>query len=432
MYPYNYKMGQKIRTDAVIAIDHAFLAHFQVLADDAVATSANGVAAYNLGVATQEKITGITNPAVPRALSIVGNVAGITGNVVIKGTNYANEAITETLALNGTATVNGNKAFMTVTEVDLPTQIHTPVEQVETATIVGTVTAGVPQVGTATIAGTITADTGGGNAKITVTATGMTGSPKDISVAVIASDSASTVAGKARTALGLDSAVIALFTVGGTGADVTLTKITASANDATLNIASTNDTCTGLTPEATSANTTAGVAPGTGNATVILTAAGMTGSPITLSVAVVASDAASTVAGKIKTAMGLNANIAAYFTIGGSGADIILTRETAVANDATMNVSTDNGTCTGLTTEASSANTTAGAPYDIVSVGWNDVLGLPYKLLQNTVIPGMTFLANTRETTGPTITVSPTDIESNTIDLDGALNGTVVDAYLLV
>jgi hypothetical protein len=44
-------------------------------------------------------------------------------------------------------------------------------------------------------------------------------------------------------------------------ADLKLTSIgtLGGANDATLNIAFTNGTCTGLTPNATSANTTAGV-----------------------------------------------------------------------------------------------------------------------------------------------------------------------------
>lgn len=97
-----------------------------------------------------------------------------------------------------------------------------------------------------------------------------------------------------------------------------------------------------------------------GNATVVVTAAGMAGSPITLTVAVALSDTATLVAGKIRTAMNANAVIAAFFTIGGTGADIILTRTAVAANDATLNVSIDNGTSVGLTTAGTSANTTAG------------------------------------------------------------------------
>ena len=67
-----------------------------------------------------------------------------------------------------------------------------------------------------------------------------------------------------------------------------------------------------------------------------------------------------------------------------------------------------------------------------VTIGWGDKLGLPYKLAHNTVIPGMTYLNNTVEATDPTVAVSATAIESNTIDLNSALDGTVVDAYLIV
>ena len=107
--------------------------------------------------------------------------------------------------------------------------------------------------------------------------------------------------------------------------------------------------------------TVLGAVTGSGNATVIVTAAGMTGSPITLNVAVLNLDSAVVVAGKIRAAMLLNANIIAFFSVGGAGADIVLTRLAAAANDATMNVSIDNGTCTGLTTAATSVNTTGGS-----------------------------------------------------------------------
>lgn len=117
---------------------------------------------------------------------------------------------------------------------------------------------GTRQVETATVAGTVTT---AGNATFTVTAASMTGSPKAVSVAVALNDSAAVVAQKAREALALDSAVAALFEVGGLGTAVVLTKKTAAANDATLNIAIANGTCAGLTAAQTSADTTPGVAP---------------------------------------------------------------------------------------------------------------------------------------------------------------------------
>lgn len=66
--------------------------------------------------------SGITNPDVPRVLSIVGNQASATGNVVIAGTDANDQAITDTIALNGTTTVAGAKAFKTVTSITIPTR----------------------------------------------------------------------------------------------------------------------------------------------------------------------------------------------------------------------------------------------------------------------------------------------------------------------
>lgn len=65
-----------------------------------------------------------------------------------------------------------------------------------------------------------------------------------------------------------------------------------------------------------------------------------------------------------------------------------------------------------------------------VTIGFGEKLGLPYKLAHNTVIK--TFLDNVLEVTAPTVTVSATAIEINTIDLDSALNSKMVDAYLIV
>lgn len=67
---------------------------------------------------------------------------------------------------------------------------------------------------------------------------------------------------------------------------------------------------------------------------------------------------------------------------------------------------------------------------DTVSVGWGEKLGLPYKLAHNTILA--TYLDNTIEGTAPTLTVSATALEANTIDLNSALSGKVVDVYLIV
>jgi len=78
------------------------------------------LAATNLTSGTQTITSGITNPDFPRNVSITGGAALMAGNVVITGTNIRGATITETIALSGTSTVVGNKAFATVTSIQLP------------------------------------------------------------------------------------------------------------------------------------------------------------------------------------------------------------------------------------------------------------------------------------------------------------------------
>lgn len=118
-----------------------------------------------------------------------------------------------------------------------------------------TAIAGNLQIETATIAGTITT---AGNATVTVTGLGITGSPVALSVAVALNDSASVVAQKIREAIALNSPISALYSVGGSGTAVVLTARVSAVNDATLNIAFTNGTCVGLIPNATSVTTATG------------------------------------------------------------------------------------------------------------------------------------------------------------------------------
>ena len=125
--------------------------------------------------------------------------------------------------------------------------------------------AGTAQIETATAAGTITAS---GNASVTVTSAGMAASPLTISVPVVIGDTASAWAAKVRAALAADTTVAARFTIGGVATAISLTRLAAtvgglpirSANDASLNIALANGTCTGISAAPTSTNTTTGVA----------------------------------------------------------------------------------------------------------------------------------------------------------------------------
>ena len=315
MYPFNHKRGQKIQTNVNgHAIDRAFLAHFQVSAANAVAASAAGImAATALGAEAQAGIEdGLSSPAVPRGLSIVGNVSGIAGNVKIYGTNFRDEAINETLALNGVTPRLGAKAFRTVTKVDLPAQTHTPAAQTETKEV----TAAVSSAGDVTLA-------------LTSTALG-DASPKSVVVA-----------------------------------------LTTGMNSVTL------------------------------------------------------------VAAAMVEALNEDEDVGAHFLASNEAGVITLTALVPLADDNTLSLAFTDTDTTGVTMGAST-NGTGGVPYDIVSVGWSDILGLPYLLAHNTVIPGMTFVNNTREATEPTVTVSATAIESNTLDPNSSLAGTVVDVYLIV
>ena len=116
-------------------------------------------------------------------------------------------------------------------------------------------TSGVAQVETTPIVGTITGD---GNATFTITGAGITGSPVAISVPVLNGDTPTVVAAKAAVMINANAAVSALYIASSSVANFLLTAIKSAATDATLNIAYTNGTCTGLTPDATSDDTTGG------------------------------------------------------------------------------------------------------------------------------------------------------------------------------
>jgi hypothetical protein len=146
------------------------------------------------------------------------------------------------------------RAIVLCVELD---DTHTVV--IDMTTLAATPTgAGVAQIETATAVGTITAS---GNATVTVTGDDIVGSPLAISVAVTNTDTAATWAGKVRTALNGTAAITSVYTVGGASTAISLTRTVARYNDATLNIALANGTCTGITAAPTSANSTAGVNP---------------------------------------------------------------------------------------------------------------------------------------------------------------------------
>jgi len=88
------------------------------------ATYVLGATALTADAGGQDIVAGITNPDVPRNVTALANAAGCAGDVVVTGTNWAGEVITDTSALAGAAEVAGVKAFTTVTAVHLPPETH--------------------------------------------------------------------------------------------------------------------------------------------------------------------------------------------------------------------------------------------------------------------------------------------------------------------
>lgn len=115
--PANLRQGANLVTNATVK--PAFLIHYQfapITADTDYVHAAITLPAADTTVVT----TAITNPDFPRIVSVTGNALGITGNVVIDGTDAAGTVIQDTIALNGTDTVLGVKAFKTVTSITVP------------------------------------------------------------------------------------------------------------------------------------------------------------------------------------------------------------------------------------------------------------------------------------------------------------------------
>jgi hypothetical protein len=146
-------------------------------------------------------------------------------------------------------------------------------------------------------------------------------------------------------------------------------------------------------------------------------------------VAVLENDTAGDVAGKIRTALGLDAAVIALFNVTGATDKIILTRKTPAADDTSLNISIDNGTCAGLTTAGTSADTTAGVPNDTVSVGVGKKFGMPHiianaSLLQESIFDG--------SDDNGTLAVDADELEKNLYSLAGTPNGSkVLDLYYL-
>lgn len=105
--------------------ERGYIAHLKISALKAVAADTDGIHASVTGAA-QELTTGITNPLIPRNVTATagGTAASIKAvQVIIEGTDYAGNVITETLpafTVDTAGTVEGSKAFKTITKITIP------------------------------------------------------------------------------------------------------------------------------------------------------------------------------------------------------------------------------------------------------------------------------------------------------------------------
>lgn len=186
----------------------------------------------------------ISTPAALYGLSAIGTPTKtqVSGTQTI-GVSQASISLTgATKAYCVSATLASSGDTLTIdTSTGIATVGTTPVAQVETATVVAASGA-----------------TSNGNLAVTVTGARITGSPVAVSVALTTADNtASLVATKIRAALTANTAIAAVYTVGGTGANVTLTETDPENNDPTLNVAWAAGL--GVSALTTSTNTTSGV-----------------------------------------------------------------------------------------------------------------------------------------------------------------------------
>lgn len=122
---------------------------------------------------------------------------------------------------------------------------------------------------------------------------------------------------------------------------------------------------------------------GDGDLIVTITGAGLTGSPLNVTVALTtALNTAALVAGAIRTALAANTAIAGRYTVGGSSATVTLSRAQTAGPDATLNIdinADDAGTtATGITNAATSTNTTTG-----IAAAWDGDFSLGSAVVTN-------------------------------------------------
>lgn len=179
--------------------------------------------------------------------------------------------------------------------------------------------------------------------------------------------------------------------------------------------------------------TAAGTVTTAGNAKVTVTS-NLFDEDEVVAVPVELNDNASAIALAIRTALEANELVSEHFDVGGETAAVILTAKIPAANDTTLNIAISDGdgegASEGVTTADTSANTTPGVAFDTISVGWGDIFGIPYRLTADELV--ILKLFNNAVDAG-TVAVNAEDIESNTFDVAGTVDGEKpIDLYILV
>ncbi len=230
------------------------------------------------------------------------------------------------------------------------------IAQVETATAVGTISEPAAQEETLSVVASITV---AGDASLTVESS-LLSEPVVLTFPVEESDDENAVAAAARAALLVSSEITAHYAVSGEDEDVILTALVPAEDDTDLSMSIDNDTCEGITA-GSSTTTVSGSPDGTGDALVTVTGADIPGSPLAIPVAVEAGDTASEWAAKVRAALSDVGAITGLYTVGGTSANISLTRKVPAADDTTLNIALTNGSSLGITEAPTSTNTTSGS-----------------------------------------------------------------------
>lgn len=82
-------------------------------------------------------------------------------------------------------------------------------------------------------------------------------------------------------------------------------------------------------------------------------------------------------------------------------------------------------------TSITGAGWVIGEGNDTIKVGFGDVIGLPDKLIDTAQVIAVS-KNRTKEATAPTVTVSTSDLESNTVDFSSAMDGDAIAVYYIV